>query len=98
MESEASESSKTPSVKKNNTEQSEGKKIICYFTNWSVYRQGEAKFSPADVDTSLCTHVNYGFAVLHPVSLTMEVHDQYVDIQKNFYKQIVALKATGVKV
>ena len=43
-----------------------GKKIVCYFTNWAWYRQGLGKYKPEDIDYTLCTHINYGFAVLDP--------------------------------
>ena len=75
-----------------------GYKVICYFTNWAVYRQGPARFLPEDVDYTLCTHINYGFAVLDPDSLKMVPHDSYVDVEKSFYKDIVAFKSKGVKV
>ena len=75
-----------------------GKKVVCYFTNWALYRQGPGKFLPDDIDYTLCTHINYGFAVLDPDSLLMIPHDEYADIQKNFYKDIVSLKEKGVKV
>lgn len=43
-----------------------GMKVVCYFTNWAWYRQGVGKYRPEDVDPALCTHINYGFAVLDP--------------------------------
>ena len=78
--------------------ETEGLKVVCYFTNWGHYREGRAQFSPRDVDPSLCTHINYGFAVLDPDSLTMVPHDDWTDIKNNFYSQLVALKTSGVKV
>lgn len=38
---------------------------VCYFTNWSQYREGRARFVPEKVDPSLCTHVVYCFARLN---------------------------------
>lgn len=60
-------------------------KVICYFTNWAWYRQGGGKFLPEDVDTDLCTHVLYGFAVLDGTSLTIKSHDPWADIDNSKY-------------
>nr|XP_031849252.1 probable chitinase 10 [Nomia melanderi] len=73
-------------------------KVICYFTNWAWYRQEGGKFLPEDVDTDLCTHVLYGFAVLDGSQLIIKSHDPWADIDNKFYERVVALKAKGVKV
>jgi chitinase len=42
------------------------KKVVGYFTNWAQYRAGNCKFTAADVDASLLTHINYAFAKVDP--------------------------------
>ena len=39
-------------------------KVVCYFTNWAWYRPGQGKYKPENIDSDLCTHIVYGFAVL----------------------------------
>ncbi|KAI9560101.1 hypothetical protein GHT06_014111 [Daphnia sinensis] len=76
-------------------------KVICYYTNWSWYRPGEAKYSPADIDVDLCTHILYGFATLDPNQLTMRVFDSWSDTDEygpKLYAKVVALKSRGIKV
>ncbi len=41
------------------------KKIVGYFTNWSQYRTG-CKFTAADVNPGLLTHLNFAFAKVDP--------------------------------
>ncbi|CAF4743829.1 unnamed protein product, partial [Rotaria sp. Silwood2] len=38
--------------------------IICYYTNWSQYRDGSARFYPENVDINLCTHIIDAFTKL----------------------------------
>uniref|UniRef100_A0A8C1J9S6 Acidic mammalian chitinase n=1 Tax=Cyprinus carpio TaxID=7962 RepID=A0A8C1J9S6_CYPCA len=37
----------------------------CYFTNWSQYRPGIGKYTPANVDPFLCTHLIYAFSIIN---------------------------------
>ena len=39
-------------------------KRVCYFTNWSQYRPGNAKFQVANIDSKLCSHIIYAFATM----------------------------------
>ncbi|XP_055296592.1 probable chitinase 10, partial [Sitodiplosis mosellana] len=71
-------------------------KTVCYFTNWSFYREGNGKFVPEDIDSNLCTHVVYSFAVLDSDSLTIKVQEPQIDNQ--LYERITELRNKGVKV
>ena len=35
---------------------------VCYYTNWSQYRPGPAKFFPENIDPFLCTHIIFSYA------------------------------------
>lgn len=73
-------------------------KLVCYFTNWAWYRQGLAKYTPDQIDSNLCTHIVYGFAVLDYSELTIKTHDGWADIDNRFYERVVELKSKGIKV
>lgn len=73
-------------------------KVVCYFTNWAWYRKGLGRYTPDDINTDLCTHVIYGFAVLDYSELTLRTHDSWADIDNNFYTRVSGLKSKGIKV
>ncbi|XP_037680941.1 chitinase-3-like protein 1 isoform X2 [Choloepus didactylus] len=37
-------------------------KLVCYYTSWSQYREGDGSCFPDTIDPFLCTHVIYSFA------------------------------------
>lgn len=73
-------------------------KVVCYFTNWAWYRQGGGKYVPEDIDTDLCTHIVYGFAVMDRDTLTIKPHDSWADLDNKFYERVTKLRGKGVKV
>jgi len=37
---------------------------VCYVTNWSRYRTGEAKFEIEYIDPFMCSHIIYAYATV----------------------------------
>ncbi|XP_023564402.1 chitinase-3-like protein 1 [Octodon degus] len=37
-------------------------KLVCYYTSWSQYREGDGSCFPDAIDPFLCTHIIYSFA------------------------------------
>ncbi|KAA0201540.1 hypothetical protein HAZT_HAZT005433 [Hyalella azteca] len=72
--------------------------VVCYFTNWAWYRPGIGKYTPDDIDPTICTHIVYGFAVLDYSNLIIKPHDSWADLDNNFYGKVTALKKRGIKV
>lgn len=77
---------------------SDAYKVVCYFTNWAWYRQSGGKYVPEDIDTDLCTHIVYGFAVMDRDNLVIKPHDSWADLDNKFYERVVKLRQKGVKV
>nr|QDA39871.1 chitinase 3 [Phenacoccus solenopsis] len=61
--------------------------ILCYMTSWSQKRPGLGKFTPDNIDYSLCTHVIYAFGTLKDNRLTIGEDDE-----AESYAKVVALK------
>lgn len=60
------------------------KKVVCYYTNWSVYRPGTAKFSPQNINPYLCTHLIYAFGGLDKEN-GLRPYDKYQDIEQGAF-------------
>ncbi|KAL5275103.1 Cht6 family protein [Megaselia abdita] len=73
------------------THTSEGGRVVCYYTNWSVYRPGTAKFSPQNINPYLCTHLIYAFGGFTKDN-TLKPFDKYQDIEQGGYAKFTGLK------
>ncbi|KTG03741.1 hypothetical protein cypCar_00014967 [Cyprinus carpio] len=75
----------------------------CYFTNWSQYRPGIGKYTPANVDPFLCTHLIYAFSIINQKNelVTYEWNDDVLyktfnDLKNmNLLRPMQLSKATG---
>lgn len=56
-------------------------RVVCYYTNWSVYRPGTAKFNPQNINPYLCTHLVYAFGGFTKDN-QMKPFDKYQDIEQ----------------
>ncbi|XP_023290095.1 mucin-17 [Orussus abietinus] len=68
------------------------RRVVCYYTNWSVYRPGTAKFSPQNINPYLCTHLIYAFGGFTKDN-TLKPFDKYQDIEKGGYAKFNGLKS-----
>lgn len=58
----------------------------------------DGKLMPDMIDTKLCTHIIYKYAVLDETKMTMKVRDTSIDLDMKLYEKIIDLKKTGTKV
>lgn len=73
-------------------------KVICYFMNDAFTREGDAKYSPTDINGKLCTHIIYAFAQLDPQTLKIASSNPGLDIKNELYKKVTAHHKFGVKI
>ncbi|CAF3004940.1 unnamed protein product [Rotaria sp. Silwood2] len=70
--------------------------IICYYTNWSQYRHGLARFYPENVDINLCTHIIYAFAKLDNDHISpYEWNDESSPWSIGMYQRIINLRKSN---
>merc|ERR1712038_494065 len=73
-------------------------KRVCYYTNWSQYRQEPAKYKPENVDPFLCTHIVYAFATMTGNRLKpFEWNDESEEWMVGMYERTINLKNVNPK-
>nr|UBY12663.1 chitinase [Eisenia andrei] len=71
-------------------------KRVCYYTNWSQYRPGNARFLPEDIDPTLCSHLVYAFATMDGNRLKpFEWNDDNTEWSKGLYERFNNLKQSS---
>ena len=80
-------------------EGSSGQRVVCYYSTWPYYRQGDGQFLVEDIDAGLCTHVIYSFVLLDNETHLIKFSDAWLDKDLGNMRNFTALKATnpGVK-
>ena len=58
------------------------KVVVCYWGTWANYRPGAGKFTPEDIDPTLCTHLIYTFAGLDPQTDEIKGLDPWFDLEE----------------
>ncbi len=63
---------------------------VCYITNWSRYRPGDAKFEIEFIDPFMCSHIIYAYATVDdqkPEIIPIQKDD--LGLKKIFSKKII---------
>uniref|UniRef100_T1GD51 Uncharacterized protein n=1 Tax=Megaselia scalaris TaxID=36166 RepID=T1GD51_MEGSC len=80
---------------------SASKVVFCYYGTWSKGRPGNGKFTPANIDPNLCTHLGYSFFGINDNDGSIISLDSYVDFKENwglgYIQDVVNLKKVNPK-
>lgn len=83
---------------------------VCYVTNWSRYRPGEAKFEIEFIDPFMCSHIIYAYATVDEnkpevipiqrddigkIERTEEVHRRPFLLRLEHYRELSLLKKSN---